>query len=223
MQYSIVIPRLRDIARHALPNVVEGRLVPLVLFIGFLEVVGTLSALLIALAWSLSCLVYRLASGRRVPGLIVVSSVALTARTIATLITGSMVVYFIQPTISTILIACAFLVSVPLGRPLAQRLADDIVPLDDATKAHPLVRRFFVLLSLLWSLTSLVNAVITIWLLLTQDTTTFMLVKSAMGPVFGLITIGTSLAWFKHAASQAQLRVVRARSGGPCGLISTPV
>lgn len=223
MQYSIVIPRLRDIARHALPNVVEGRLVPLVLFIGFLEVVGTLSALLIALAWSLSSLAYRIWSGRRVPGLIVISSVALTARTIATLVTGSMVVYFIQPTISTVLIGCAFMVSVPMGRPLAQRLADDFVPLDDQTKAHPLVHRFFVLLSLLWSLTSLVNALITIWLLLTQPTTTFMLVKSAMGPVFGLITIGTALAWFQHAASRSELRVVRAHGAGRCGLVSAPV
>lgn len=222
MQYSIVIPRMRDIARHALPNIVEGRLVPLVLFIGFLEAMGTLSALLIALAYSLSSLLFRMSTGRRVPGLIVLSSVALTARTIATIVTGSMVVYFIQPTISTILIAGAFLVSVGMGRPLAQRLADDIVPLDDATKEHPLVRRFFVILSLLWSLTSLVNAVITIWLLLSQGTTTFMVVKSAMGPVFGVVTIGSALLWFQHAASRTDLRVVRARGTHQCGLVGAP-
>ena len=219
MQHTIVIPRLRDIARHALPNVVEGRLVPLVLFIAFLEIAGTLWALLIALAWTLACLGYRLASGRRVPGLIVVSAVALSARTIAALVTGSMVVYFIQPTISTVLIGTAFLVSTLAGRPLAARLADDIVPLDAATKAHPLVRQFFLRLSLLWSLTSLINALITLWLLFTQSITTFMVVKSAMGPGFGIVMITAALLWFRHAAERQQVRVEWAAAGGRCGLV----
>ena len=219
MNHSILIPRLRDIVRHALPNVIEGRLIPLVLFIGFLEAVGTLSALLIALSWSVLTIAYRVSTGRRVPGLIVISSVALTARTVVTLITGSMVVYFIQPTISTVLIGCAFLVSVPFGRPLAERLAADFVPLDEATRSHPLVQRFFVRLSLLWSLTSLVNGAITIWLLTTQSTTTFMLIKSAMGPAFGVVTIGGSLWWFQRAAARSHVRVVRARAGQAVGLV----
>lgn len=219
MQHTIVIPRLRDIARHALPNIVEGRLVPLVLFIAFLEIAGTLWALLIALAWTLACLAYRVATGRRVPGLIVVSAVALTACTIAALVTGSMVVYFIQPTISTVLIGTAFLVSTLAGRPLAARLADDIVPLDAATKAHPLVRQFFVRLSLLWSLTSVINALITLWLLFTQSITTFMVVKSAMGPGFGIVMITTALLWFRHAAERQQVRVQWAAAGGRCGLV----
>jgi intracellular septation protein A len=222
MQHTIVIPRLRDIARHALPNVVEGRLVPLVLFIAFLEIAGTLWALLIALAWTLACLGYRLASGRRVPGLIVVSAVALSARTIAALVTGSMVVYFIQPTISTVLTGTAFLVSTLTGRPLAARLADDIVPLDAATKAHPLVRGFFLRLSLLWSLTSLINALITVWLLFTQSITTFMVVKSAMGPGFGIVMITAALLWFRHAAERQQVRVEWAAAGGRCGLVPAP-
>jgi intracellular septation protein A len=210
---------MRDIVRHALPNVIEARLIPLVLFVGFLEALGTLPALLIALAWSLATVAYRLSSGRRVPGLIVISSLALSARTVATLLTGSMVVYFIQPTISTILIGCAFLASLRYGRPLAERLANDFVPLDDATKSHPLVQRFFVRLSLLWALTSLVNAAITIWLLMTQSTTTFMLVKSAMGPVFGVISIGSCLWWFQRAAARSQVRVQRARAGQAIGLV----
>ena len=193
------------------------------LTVGFLEIVGTLSALLIALGWSVV--------DGRLPGLDPPPRPrpdrpelrCLSARTIATLITGSMVVYFIQPTISTVLIGCAFLDSIPIGRPLAERLADDIVPLDDATKAHPLVRQFFVRLSLLWSLTSLVNAGVTIWLLMTQSTTTFMVVKSAMGPAFGLVTIATAFCWFRHAAARSHVRVHRARSGESVGLVAAPI
>ena len=220
MPHSILIPRLRDIVRHALPNVIEGRLIPLVLFIGFLELMGTLSALLIALSWSVVTIAYRVSTGRRVPGLIIISSVALSARTLVTILTGSMVMYFIQPMISTVLIGCAFLISVPYGRPLAARLAADFVPLDEATRSHPLVQQFFVRLSLLWSMTSLVNAAVTIWLLTTQSTTTFMLVKSAMGPVFGTITISSSLWWFQRSAARAHVRVQRAGAGQAIGLVA---
>lgn len=204
----IVIPNLRAMARHALPNVVEGKLVPLVLFVAFLEVIGTAWALLVALAWSVGAIAVRTATGRRVPGLVVLSATTLAARTAAALATGSMVVYFLQPTITTFVVGAAFLVSVPLGSPLARKLAYDLLPFDDATKAHPLVERFFVRLSLFWAFTSLVNATITVWLLLTQSTTTFVVVKSVLGPLTGTVTVAAMAAWFWIASTRAGTRIV---------------
>lgn len=193
----VIVPNIRAVARHAVPNIVEGKLVPLVLFVVFLEFVGTMWALVMAFVWMLATIAYRVATRRRVPGLVVLSAVALGARTIAGILTGSMVVYFLQPTVTTVFVGIAFLVSVPMGRPLARKLAYDVLPFDDATKAHPLVEQFFVRLSLFWALTSLVNAGITVWLLLTQSTTTFVLVKSVLGPATGIITIGSMLGWFR--------------------------
>lgn len=195
MQHHIVIPNLRDALRHAIPNVVEGKLVPVVIFIGLLELTGDTWALLAALGWSLASIGVRLSTGRRVPGLVVLSAVALAARTIAALATGSMIVYFLQPTVTTVLVGFAFVGSVPLGKPLALKLACDVLPFDDETTSHPLVRRFFVRLSLLWAVTSLINATITIWLLLTQSTTTFVLVKSFLGPATATVTIGVGMIW----------------------------
>jgi intracellular septation protein A len=209
---SIVVPRIGAVLRHALPNVIEGKLVPLALFVGFLELLGTMSALLVALAWSLGATLYRYATKRKVSGLLVLGSIALTARTIAALLTGSMMVYFLQPTISTALVGLAFVISVPLGSPLAQRLADDVFPFDAETKAHPLVRQFFVRLSLLWSATSLVNASITVWLLVTQSTTTFVLVKSFLGPVTTALTLTGGLLWFRMTVSRQGARLVYARA-----------
>jgi len=194
---TITIPNLRDVVRHALPNVIEGKIIPLLLFIGFLEFAGTMWALLIALTWSIATITYRKATNRRVPGLIVLSAVALTARTIAAVATGSMVIYFLQPTVSTVLVGFAFMLSVPLGNPLAQKLAYDVFPFDDATKSHPLVRQFFVRLSTIWAITSMVNASITVWLLLTQSVTTFVLVKSVLGPMTAVVTIGAGWIWFR--------------------------
>jgi hypothetical protein len=134
--------------------------------------------------------------------LIVLSTVALLARTIAALATGSMVIYFLQPTISTVLVGLAFMISVPLGNPLAQKLAYDVFPFDDATKSHPLVRQFFVRLSAIWAVTSMVNASITVWLLLTQSVTTFVLVKSVLGPITAVVTIGAASIWFRLTLSR---------------------
>jgi hypothetical protein len=213
--HPVVIPNVRAVLRHALPNIVEGKLVPLLLFVGFLEIVGTVWALLVALVWSLGAIAYRTAKGQRVPGLIVISAVALSARTIAALLTGSMVVYFLQPTVTTVIMGLAFLVSVPLGNPLARKLAYDFLPFDQDTKSHPLVQRFFVRLSLFWAFTSMINASITIWLLLTQSTTTFVLVKSVLGPITSAVTIGAMLLWFQLTLSRHGSRIVWASPAAP--------
>jgi hypothetical protein len=208
VHHPIVIPNLRDAIRHALPNVVEGKLVPVVLFVGLLEVTGSTWALLAALAWSLSSVGYRRATGRRVPGLVVLSTVALVARTVAALASGSMFVYFLQPTVTTVVVGVAFMASVAMGNPLALRLACDVLPFDDATTAHPLVRQFFVRLSVLWAVTSMVNASITIWLLVTQSTTTFVLVKSVLGPSTAGVTIGIAAIWFKLTLMRSKTTLV---------------
>ncbi len=212
MQQPIIIPNLRHAIRHALPNVVEGKIIPVVLFVGLLELTGSTWALLAALAWSLASVTYRRLTGRRVPGLIVLSTVALIARTIAALASGSMFVYFLQPTVTTVFVGIAFMASVAMGNPLAQKLACDVLPFDDATTAHPLVRQFFVRLSVLWAVTSMVNASITIWLLLTQSTTTFVLVKSVLGPATAGVTISIAVIWFRLTLVRSGTKLVWAPS-----------
>jgi len=147
-----------------------------------------------------------------VPGLVVLTAVGLAARTIAAVATGSMVVYFLQPTVSTALVGAAFLVSVGMGRPLAEKLAHDFCPFDEATARHPHLRQFFVRLSLLWFVTSMLNAAITLWLLLTQPVTTFVVVKSFLGPSFTVITVLLAIGWFRFTSRNSGLRVVFASS-----------
>jgi hypothetical protein len=206
VHHPVVIPNVRAVVRHAIPKVIEGKVVPVLLFVAFLEAFGNVWALMIALTWSLGMIAFRLGTGRRVPGLIVLSAAALIGKTIAALITGSMLVYFLQPTVTTVIVGITFLVSVPLGNPLAQRLACDVFPFEDSTRSHPLMEQFFVRLSVLWSFTSLVNAALTVWLLLTQSLTTFVLIKSILGPATGVVTVTSMFLW---------LRVDLLRSGTP--------
>ena len=90
---------------------------------------------------------------------------------------------------------------------LAERLAHDFVPFDEKTAAHPELRRFFVRLSLLWAAASLLNALVTLWLLLTQSPTTFVLVKSFLGPGFTALTIASALLWFRWSLRNSGVRL----------------
>ena len=42
-----------------------------------------------------------------------------------------------QPTVTTVIVGATFLVSIPLGNPLAQKLAYDVFPFDDAAVWSP--------------------------------------------------------------------------------------
>ena len=207
LQRSLVIPGPSAVMRHALPNVVMGKIVPVAVFLGFLQFAGTVGALLAALAWSFGVVIYRKATKQTVPGLVIVSTIGLLAKTILALATGSLVVYFLQPTISTALVGLAFLVSVPMGRPLAERLAADFCPFDPQTAEHPMLRLFFTRLSLLWAFTSLVNASVTLWLLFSQSTTTFVVIKSFMGPSFTAVTLGVAVVWFRFRMKRAGMQL----------------
>lgn len=211
MDRRIVIPGLRAIVSHAWLNVVVGKIVPLVLFLAFFPITGITAAVLAALAWSLGVVGYQRSKGHRIAGLVVLSIVGNTAKTIVALATGSVVAYFIQPTISTTLIGTAFLLSVPLGLPLAERLVRDFCPIDEHTAAQPEFNAFFPRLSLLWAATSLLNGAVTLYLLLTQSITNFVIIKAILGPSTTTLTIVIGLWWFRRTMHRAGIEVVLAR------------
>jgi hypothetical protein len=196
------IPDLRTVLRHAAPRFIEGTLVPLVLFIVFLRFIGVWGAMLAGLVWVYSLIAVRACTGRRIPGILMLGALTLTARTVIAMLAGSVVVYFLQPSLATMLIAAAFLLSVPLNRPLAGRLAADFCPLPDDMHANTHVRQFFHQISLLWAFVQTVNAGITIWLLFSQSLSTFVVARSLMSPVVTVTAIIASALWFKRSMAR---------------------
>jgi hypothetical protein len=206
------IPRLRTLARHALPHVLEGTVVPLVLFLLTLRLVGVWGAVLIGLGWTYTAVVRRLLTGRRVPGILVLGAVTLTARTVVAMVSGSVVVYFLQPTLGTALVAGAFLLSVPLGRPLAQRLARDFCPIPEDVLANTHVRQFFRQVTLLWAVTQLANASVTLWLLFSESLATFLIAKTLVSWGLTGSAIVVSTIWFRRSMTR---HGILARRGEP--------
>jgi hypothetical protein len=167
-----------------------------------LRFVGVWGAVLIGLGWTYVAVARRLVMGRRVPGILLLAAVTLTARTAIAMASGSVVVYFLQPTLGTALVAGAFLLSVPLRRPLAERLARDFCPIPTGVLKHERVRQFFLRITLLWAFTQLANAALTLWLLLSQSLATFLVAKTLVswGLTGGAIVVST--IWFRRSMTR---------------------
>lgn len=193
------IPQLRTIVRHSFPNVLESTIVPVGLFLVTLHFLGVWGAVIAGLAWSYGNVARRLLTRKRVPGILVIGALTLTARTALVLTTGSAFVYFLQPTLGTAAVATAFLLSVPIGHPLAQRLAADFLPIPADFLKNENVRRFFFRITLLWGFTQLANAAITLWLLTTQSIGTFVVARAVVSATLTGTAILVSTLWFKRS------------------------
>lgn len=190
------VPRVAAILRHAWPRVLEGTVMPVVLFVVAFQVSGVTAAVVLGLAWAYVAVLRRVVSGRSVPGVVVLGAATITAKSALTLTTGSTFLYFLQPTLGTALVGAAFLVSVPLGAPLAGRLARDFCPIPEEVLSSRPFRRFFVHISLLWAAAQIAAATLGAWIVFTQSTGVIALARPAVSWGITAAAIAASVAWF---------------------------
>ena len=223
-QHHIELPRLRELAKRAAPQVIEATLIPLGLFYVALWALGPKGAICTALGWTYLALLRRIWRRERLPGVLVIAALGLTARSVVSLASGSsgLFVYFLQPSLATALVGGAFLFSVPLGRPLAEKLAHDFVPMPPAFFKGPKVRQLFVKISLLWALVSLINAAATITLLLNVPIATYLAAKTGVSCSLTLGGILLSSWWFRRSLRRhgADLPDEQSVSAGPVAQVA---
>lgn len=193
------IPDLRTVVRHAAPRFIESTLIPLALFMVGLRVLGVWGAMIAGLVWVYSAILVRAVTRRPIPGILLLGALTITARTAIALASGSVVVYFLQPSLGTMLVAGAFLLSVPLDKPLAGRLAADFCPLPDDVHTNTHIRRFFRQVSLLWAFAWTMQTAITVYLLFSQSIGTFVVMRSVVSTGVTLLAIAASALWFKRS------------------------
>jgi len=213
------LPSLRAVVRHALPALLESTIVPGALFYVVLLLDGFHGALIAALVWSVLALARRVVRGHKVPAILVLSVVLVSARTVVAYVTGSAFLYFVQPTASTFLVALLFLVTAAARRPIIERLARDFCPLDPEMFARPFVRRFFLRLSLLWFVVLATQAGFVMWLLLASSVRTFIVERSLVSAVLTVGGIVLSTLWFVRVMHGAGLTV---RFSGAVASLAAP-
>jgi intracellular septation protein A len=203
------VPRVRHLVRHAFPRVLEGTIIPVALFVLALHFTGVTGAIAAGLAWTYSAIAIRVVTKRRIPGILILGAMTLTARSVLTFATGSTFVYFLQPTLGTAMVALAFLVSVPTGRPLVQRLASDFCPIPATLFEHAPVRQIFLRLTLLWAAAQFANAAVTFYLLLSQSVGVFVVTRTIVSLVITVVTIAISTVWFLRSMRRAGVIAAR--------------
>ena len=168
-------------------------LVPAALFLACFEAFGVGPAILAALSWSYGAIGWRAVTGRRTSGLLVLTAVILTGRTVIALIADSTFLYFLQPIISDGVVAATFLLSLATARPMVARLAGDFYPMDAELSLRPRIRRLFWHLTAMWAVLCLAKAVTMFWLLNSLSLDTFVLVKSISMPATNLLAVAVTI------------------------------
>ncbi|MFV2177475.1 VC0807 family protein [Actinomadura sp. LOL_016] len=192
------LPRIRALLVHALPRFFEGVIAPVLVFYAALTLLGLNGALVAAVAWVYGGIAYRYLRGHPVPGMLMLAAVGVTVRAGLSAATGSAVVYFLQPTLGTLLVSMSFLASVPLGRPLAMKLARDMAPIPDAFLKHGRVHRFFLRISLLWSMVLFTNVLVSVWMLFNQSIGTYLWLRTSIVAALGAVGVGISVWGFRR-------------------------
>ncbi len=185
--------------RHAWPHVLEGSIVPFVLFALTVRLAGIMAALLVALGWSVAALARRLWRGQRVSGILLLSTLTLSTRTLFALLSGNVTVYFLPPLITTLALAGAFALSVPLGRPLSWRLANDLWPLPAHAQLDPIVGPVFRRLCWVWAGVNVAKAGINLWLLATLAIAPYALAKGVVSLTLMGGAVTFSYLWLRRA------------------------
>jgi uncharacterized membrane protein len=171
-------PVLAGLARRSLPHLLEATLAPTLLFYILLVTIGAPVAMLGVLCWTFVAIARRVARGRALPAILIVTTIGLTVRTLIALVSGSTFAYFIQPIATTVVLAFVFGGSVLIGRPVVARFASDFCHFAPEIGGRPRVVRLFRDLTLLWAGVHVLTSVGTFVMLISMPTATYVLVKT---------------------------------------------
>jgi intracellular septation protein A len=208
---TIHLPAPRELFRNAGSHVFEGVIAPTATFYTFMTLAGLRPALIAALVLSYSIVTLRAVRSRRVPGLVALSAVLITARTIIAFATNNAFIYFIQPSLGNFFLALLFLGSVAKRKPMTRTLADDFCSFPASLNSHVGLHQFFCRLTLLWACVLAANGAGSLLLLTYGSLSNFMLIKPMIS--YGLTgsAILLSYLWFRRSMGSAGMRVAFSR------------
>jgi hypothetical protein len=185
-----------------------ANVIPAALFYLCLRVGNVWAALIAALVWCYGAMAWRAGTRRPASGLLLLTVVGLTAKTALAFASGSTFLYFLQPVISDGVIALLFMLSLMTARPIVARLAADFYPMTAEVAGRPRIQRLFWHLTLFWAVLCLIKSAITLWLLESLPTVTFVAVKSIGILIVVLLgTVATVYTAFRVARSEGLLQV----------------
>jgi hypothetical protein len=157
-EHVIDLGHLRPTVMNGLRLLMETVVVPTLLLYVCMLTIGGIAGLVAVLIWCALTVAVRLTTVRRVPGTLLLALTMLVGRTSIALALSSVYVYLLQPVAGSMVMAVLFIGSALIGRPITLRLAQDFVHLPTGLVTDSRVRKMFVQVSLLWGVSRLLDA-----------------------------------------------------------------
>jgi hypothetical protein len=193
------MPPLRTMLGRIGLQVLEGTLVPALVFWSVLHLSGLVWALLAALGWCYLAIVRRWVRGAALPAVLVVGALLLTTRTGIALAFHSTFVYLLTPTLNAFVLAVAFAGSAVLRRPLTERFARDFVGLPPHVTALVKVQCVLRRLSMVWALVNVINGAVALQLLVADRYDAVLLARSILTPVLSAVAVACCVLMGRRA------------------------
>ena len=200
-----VRPALRQVIKHISLAILVANVIPSALFYACLNAGNIWLALSSALLWCYGAMAWRMSTGRAMSGLLVLTLIGLTGKTIFAFASGSTAFYFWQPALTEVAVALLFAASLLTARPLVARVAGDFYPMDDELRSRPRIQQLFWRLTLLWAFIVGAKAIASVWLLSTVSTTTYASLKSIIAPSTAVVGAIVTVLISVHAARREGL------------------
>jgi hypothetical protein len=191
------MPGWRPIVKQVATTLIMVSLLPMAVFYTTMSLFGLRTAAIATVGLYYAGLLFKMARGKPILAAALFTAGLLSVRTIVMLLTGSALIYFLQPVAGTIAVATVIALSAIAGRPILDRLAHDFCPFPTELSRKLREARFFTRLSAIWSTTYVINAVGTVWLLTNASLGGFILIKSALSPAVTATAVLASYAVFR--------------------------
>ncbi len=197
--HGVEMPALRSMLGGIGFQVVEGTVVPAVIFWAMLHMTGLVWALVAGLAWCYLAVARRWFNGGALPAVLIVGTALFTTRTGVALAFHSTFVYLLTPAISAFVLAAVFAGSVLIRKPLTERFARDFVGLPAHVTALGRVQKTLRHLAMIWSAINIINGVVAVKLLAGAHYDGVIMVRSVMGPLLSAFAIACCILMGRRA------------------------
>jgi uncharacterized membrane protein len=197
--HGVAMPPLRTMLGSIALQVLEGTLVPALIFWSMLHLTGLVWALFSGLGWCYLAIARRWARGATLPAVLVVGALLFTTRTGLAMGFHSTFVFLLTPTINAFVLALAFGGSALLRRPLTERFARDFVGLPAHVTALVKVQQALRRLCVIWAVVNIINGGVALDLLVANHYDLVMLARSVMTPVLTCVAVACCVLMGRRA------------------------
>ena len=206
MAEHLELPRPWRLMRTAGWNLAESLAIPVAGYFVGAELGGRDAGMLAATGVVWLTVAGRKVITRSVPGLLTISALVLTLQTAVVLVTGSMLFFLLQFPLANLGLCVLFARTAPTRKPLVAQLAAEVVALRHPSH-HPGLHRFFQGATWLWAGIFLVLTAGLAVLMVTETTSTFLMLSTAVTAALVVAGTGASTLWFLSVLRRHGLRL----------------